>query len=467
MAKNGLIGTEYRRKTDNIGRVSYILSQSSPLLLDFSKKEHSLIIAKSGSGKSYLAGVIAEEAIRAMQNNYSMLMVDPMGVFHTLRKNGEMDPIYAWNQQMTLNTVEAKGMKNVEIWIPEGDKDEFDSDMYDRTFSLKANELTPDILSHTFNIKGVEPQVSLFRKARSHLIKQNPDFDLGDLIEMIWNSYDEWHFKSQTVEALFCKIDILKELGIITRDGIKLSDMVQEGKVAILDVSMSDSYAAKTIVNFLAERLLKIRKKMKRKIDLAKEKSRLINKPNNYIPHVLFLLDEAHKFLPHNKILKTYIKEGRNCGCMLSAISQSPDLDRHTYANIIHLFIGQLTYKDDLDGVMKMLPIERKPSQFRKDIKSLDVGNFYYYNLDQKLEKRIRVRPRKTMHSAQTEIEDENRYFIKEYKYQKTLIKLIENRGSLAMKDVPREYIHECAKMIKSGKIRTKEEEGMTFVELC
>ena len=466
MANLGLIGTEYRHKTDNTGRVSYILSQSSPLLLDFSKKEHSLIIAKSGSGKSYLAGVIAEEAISAMENNYAMLMIDPMSVLHTLRKSGEIEPIQDWNIQMSMNKVNPKGMKNVEIWIPEGDKNEFDPEMYDRTFSFKANELTPDILSHTFDLPGLEPQISLFRKARSFLMKENLDFSLNELTEKIWESFEDWHFKSQTVEALFCKIDILKELGIITKNGIQLSDLIQEGKVSILDVSMSDSYASKAIVNFLAERILKIRKKMKRKIDLAKEKGCLIYKPNNYIPHVLLLLDEAHNFLPHNKILKTYIKEGRNNGCMLSAISQSPDLDKHTYANIVHLFVGQLTYKDDLDGVMKMLPIEKKPSQFRKEVKNLDVGNFYYYNSNKKLEKRIRIRPRKTLHSAQTEIQNENRYFIDEYENKNNLSKFIKENGKIAIKDIPKEFLKTCGKMIRNKELLTEDQEGTTFIDL-
>lgn len=466
MSNLGLIGTEYRHKTDNTGRVSYILSQSSPLLLDFSKKEHSLIIAKSGSGKSYLAGVIAEEAIRAMMNNYGILMIDPMSVLNSIKKKGEDDPIFAWNQQMTLNQVNAKEMKNVEIWIPEGDKDEFDPEMYDRTFSFKANELTPDILSHTFDIPGLEPQVSLFRKARSFLLKEIGDFSLNDLTNKIWESFEDWHFKSQTVEALFCKLGILKELGIITKNGIQLSELIQEGKVSILDVSMSDSYASKAIVNFLAERILKIRKKMKRKIDFAKEKKCLIHKPSEYIPHVLLLIDEAHKFLPRNKILKTYIKEGRNNGCMLTAISQSPDLDKNTYANIIHLFVGQLTYKDDLDGVMKMLPIEKKPSQFRKEIKNLDVGNFYYYNSDKKIEKRIRVRPRRTMHCAQTEITNENKYFIDEYENKNNLSKFIEKNGIIAIKDIPKEFIQTCAKMIKNGELKTEEKEETTLVKL-
>jgi len=467
MSNLGLIGTEYRHKTDNMGRVSYILSQSNPLLIDFSKKEHSLIIAKSGSGKSYLAGVIIEEAIRAMMNNYGILMIDPTSALNSIKKKGEEDPIYAWNQQMTLNQVNAKEMKNVEIWIPEGDKDEFEPEMYDRTFSFKANELTPDILSHTFDIPGLEPQCSLFRKARSFLLKEIGDFSLNDLTNKIWESFEDWHFKSQTVEALFCKLGILKELGIITKNGIQLSELIQEGKISILDVSMSDSYASKAIVNFLAERILKIRKKMKRKIDFAKEKKVLIHKPSEYIPHVLFVIDEAHKFLPRNKILKTYIKEGRNNGCMSLSISQSPDLDKNTYANIVHLFVGQLTYKDDLDGVQKMLPIEKKPSQFRKEIKSLDVGNFYYYNADKKIEKRIRVRPRRTMHCAQTEITNENKYFIDEYESKKILSKFLKKNGMTAIKNIPKEYLKNCSEMIRNGELISEEKEEITYVNIC
>ncbi|WP_457558237.1 ATP-binding protein [Candidatus Harpocratesius sp.] len=463
----GIIGAEFQEIYSGTQK-TYRFIPHKPLLIDFSKKEHYLIIAKSGSGKSYVAGVLAEELIRAMQN-YSILIVDPMGIFSTLRIRGETTPIHLWNQTMPLNQIKPEIMKNVEIWIPEGDRDSFESEMYDHTFSLQANQLSAEIFAHVFGLDGVEPQTSLFRKAAAQAKKEyNNEFDLQNLTSIVQRDFEDWHYKSQTVEALNCKLDIMQELNLITKDGIQVSDLIQAKKVSVLDVSMSDTYTAKTIVNFLAERLLKIRKRMNRKVTQAKIDGKLIEKPYDYIPPVMLMIDEAHNFLPGNRILKKYIKEGRNCGCMLTAISQSPDLDRYTYANIVHLFIGQLTYKDDLDGVQKMLPVEKKPGIFRKEIKSLDIGNFYYYNMAEKTERRIRVRPRKTFHPASTEIEDERKYFLKDMKIEQSLLNIIKRKKIMFVHDIPQEMKKECAALIKANKLKIKiVEGGRTCVELA
>lgn len=461
----GLIGVEYTRAEDNKKRVFYTLKQHLPLLIDFSKKEHSLIIAKSGSGKSYLAGVIAEEVIRALGSKYGIVIIDPMGIYHSLEKPGDLDDIRTWNSHIQHNLVKAKGMKNIEVWVPFGDQHEFESEMYHRVFSLKATQLTTAIFAQTFKMDGIEPQVSLYRKGFSYCRKEKKDFNIYDLINIIREKYLDWYFKSATLEALICKIDILVELGIITSKGVILSEIVQEGKITIIDVSMSDTFTSRIIVNFLAQSMLRTRKRMKRIVDNAREQKKLIPRPVDYIPHVYFMLDEAHKFT--TQIINTYIKEGRNCGCQLLAISQSPDLNKDTYSNICHLYVGQLVYRDDLDGVQKMLPIEKKPGLFRKQIKSLDVGNFVYYNTTKKIEKRIRVRPRKTMHPATTDIQDEKKYFIKDYKIQTSLLEIIGKKGSMKLSDLPKELVSECGKMIKSGKIKQIVKEEGAIVELC
>ncbi|WP_371801790.1 ATP-binding protein [Candidatus Lokiarchaeum ossiferum] len=464
-ASMGIIGTEYK-KNFTANQVWYQLIPNKPLLIDFNRKEHMLIVAKSGSGKTYLMGVLAEEITRASQNT-GVIMLDMMGVLPTLRiANTDAGTLHAWNQKMILHPIKPVALTNVEIWVPKGDAKEFEPDQFDTAFSMKANQLSYGTLCYCFKMDTLDPQTNLFRKIKRIVKKQNHDYTISDLIDGIHENREDLGFKIQTADALITKLDALVELNLISSQGIDLSEMVQEGKIVVLDLSMSERYTAKIIVNFLAEQLLKTRKKMKNKLLAAKSKKRLINRPTNYIPPVHLLIDEAHNFFP-SKILKTYIKEGRNCGCKMTAISQSPDLERSVYANITHLFVGQLTFKDDLARVLNMIPVEREPKPFRAEVKDLDVGNFLYYDLNKKIEKKIRIRPRKSLHPASTEMEDERKHFIETYQQHDNVIEFLKNKGNVLMKDIPSEMKAECAKLIKTGKITAKNEGGFTYVELC
>jgi len=186
---------------------------------------------------------------------------------------------------------------------------------------------------------------------------------------------------------------------------------VQDGRATVFDLSMSSNYTARILVNFFAEQLLLLRKQVTRLVTRAKVQETKIDKPEWYVPPTQLVIDEAHNYLPKNPILRKCIKEGRNCGLMVTAISQSPDLTRDVYANITNLFIGQLVYDDDILAVKAMLPFEKGPKEFRKQVKDLTPGSFLYYNIAEKRETCIRVRPRKTLHPASTELLDERRYF--------------------------------------------------------
>jgi hypothetical protein len=167
------------------------------------------------------------------------------------------------------------------------------------------------------------------------------------------------------------------------------------------------------VINFLAEKLLALRRQITRMVLRAKTSEILIDKPTWYIPPVQIVLDEAHNYLQRNPVLRKVIKEGRNCALMMTAISQSPDLTRDVYANITHIFCGPLVYEDDIMAVRAMLPIDLSPKEFKQKVHNLVTGTFLYYNVDAKTEQLIKVRPRRTLHPASTDLKDERKYFKK------------------------------------------------------
>ena len=65
----------------------------------------SATLGQRGSGKSYLAGVIAEELLR---NNYRIIVFDPMGIYHTLRERFDVEIIDASEFKNTLSEDDMK-----------------------------------------------------------------------------------------------------------------------------------------------------------------------------------------------------------------------------------------------------------------------------------------------------------------------------------------------------------------------
>nr|MDO8114942.1 DUF87 domain-containing protein [Candidatus Sigynarchaeota archaeon] len=411
--KLAFIGRTFKpiyNKDQQLSRIE--LDKYNVVCIDLSKKQHSFIISKSGGGKSYLAGVLVEEMIRLMEN-YAVVVVDPMGIFNTLKLANNTQEVTKWNEQVPGDVV-AVGMDRCVIWVPSGDKEKFLQGTYDRVFALKASDFSYGTLCYAFDMDFLEPQVNLFRKCQAELRKERGQgYGLEQLIGHVREHGHELGFQVQTIEALITKLDALHELGIIDANAPEIHEMICEGNAAIFDVSQSSGYAAKVLVNFLAEKILSLRRQITRMVVQAKVDEQQIEKPGWYIPPVSLVIDEAHNYMQQNPVLKKCVKEGRNCGIMLTAISQSPDLTRDVYANITHLLVGPLIYDDDIAAVRAMLPIETSPKEFKQKIHKLTKGVFLYFNVDDKTEQLIKVRPRRTLHPAMTELDDERKYFKK------------------------------------------------------
>jgi uncharacterized protein len=446
----GLIGREYQTITRKDGSIHFAILKNKPLFLDFSEKQHIFICAKSGSGKSYLAGVIAEEITRHSKN-MCVVILDPMGIFETLDTPNDQKLVDEWNSQLDSPDVIPKGIRILKF-IPAGDKDKFDPDTYDQTFAIRPRDFGPGSFCYTFDIDPLEPQVNLYRKAQKTAFNKNPDFTIQDLeMEMT----DNGDFNPQTKMALKTKLDALIELGILTNEGKPIQQIVQEGKIIVLDLSMSNDYTSRILVDYFANTTLYWRKKVFKQLLKAEKDKCKISMPD-YICPVHLIIDEANWFFHGSTALKYYIKKGRNCGCILTAISQSPDLTRDLYSNITHLFIGQITYDDDLDAIRHMMPFIRKPQEFAKQIKNLGKGCFLYCNSESKQEVCIKVRVRQSLHPAETKLQDEHQFlnaintgelspelYYSDFEYDpdldnsETLIDVLKREKSVKIPDLP------------------------------
>jgi hypothetical protein len=454
------IGREFQPVWDATKkRISkYLINQThEPLLIDLVQKEHAFIVSKSGGGKSYLAGVLAEEVISKTRDN-AVVIIDPLGNFCTLKNpNINISELEDWNRQMLRPEVFARGF-NIEVWIPLGDVKYFEKTDYDRSFSLRASQFSVDCFCYVFDMDVLDPMANLFSDVTEQLnLDMKGDYDIHDLIALIKTEGETtFGFKSQTVDALVTRLNALRKLGIISKNGIDLSEMIKENKIVVFDLSMSSFYTSKIIVSFLAERILDRLKRVERLVRKAKIDHTMIPRPDYYIPPTRLIIDEAHNFMQNNLLLNKCIKEGRNVGLMLYCISQSMDLSKKLYSNISHLFVGPLNFEDDITNVRSMIPVGDNPKEFKAKIKSLTTGCFYYYDIDRKIEKLIRVRPRSSFHPASTELIDHNKIFIREDSEEDLIRKLmifLTKVQNPTLNDIPPKLQRFIPYLIKEGRI--------------
>lgn len=409
--KLALIGREFEK--DKKKGEGYIIKDEDPLLINFLNKWHSFVVAKSGSGKTYLAGVLIEAIIEKARNS-GVIIIDPAGNYRTLLCPNTGQEVNLWNEQLIHPDVEPHGL-NLEIYVPKGIKKQLKG----KEFAINIDQLSEHMFCSLFDATESDPQVRLLKKCKGYLNEHNPGYNLGDLEEFVADHYERYHFKETTMEALLCKLDMLEDLGFFADQFLDLSDLVQEGKAVLIDLCGSPKYTQEIIVNFLAEQLVEKRRDICEVVNNA-EMNKTFADYDDYIPAVHLIIDESHRYLKKSWALKEYIKEGRNYGCILHAISQSVDLSDDLYENITHLFVGQLTFAKTISEVRGMIPVQRDLAPFRESVQSLDRGSFIYYNIAEKTEKKIRVRPRATLHLSTTEIRDERQFL--RINQEKTLI---------------------------------------------
>lgn len=425
----GFIGRECRLNTLPNKSISLNLLQNIYVELD--KTIHTTIIAKSGGGKSYLLRVLAEEELLAKV--YTPIIFDPLGVFQTIKTANNLH-YREWN-------IQPQTMENVEILSPGGTIENT------RPFHLTANQISPATFSYAFGLDTLEPQSNLYRKSWRSCFEQNPLFSYSDLRKSILIS--DFGYKQQTVEAVLSKLDSLGELNILGRNGLELDQIVRPHRGLIFDFSDSGSFESRIFINFIAENLLSKRKRINRILKNLISEDREDEIPG-YIPPISLYLDEAHEYLPGNHYLRQIIKEGRNIGIKLTAVSQSVDLQDDLYANSSYFFVGALTLDKDISKIAGLVPLCANTRSLKVQLKSLIPGCFLFFNALKKNEeaKLIRIRPSLTAHIANTEISDEKRY-VKNYNVDEFDIETKSDDQILEFEEDFKEFNNQSFSMIR------------------
>ncbi len=330
-------------------------------------QKHMSILAKTGGGKSYVAGVLIEELIK---QGVTVLILDPHGEYTSLRKKGR-------KSDKNFDVEPRSYASFIEEFSPDT---RVNRNAKPLRFTL-SNLTARDLLSLT-NIKNVRTYLPPLRKALDILHTSKPHYTIKDIIKVL--TADE----SGEYGTLITELEYLDEINIFASQGTRIDEVVREGKTTIINFRGTPPDIQELIVNRICTALFELRK---------------IGK----IPAMMLVVEEAHNFCPQqglaasSKILRTIASEGRKFGLGLTIITQrAAKVDKNVLSQCNTQIILKVTNPNDLKAIVSS--VEGLTSAAADEIQRLPTGVAVVTAPNLSMPLYVEVRPRETLHGGES-----------------------------------------------------------------
>ena len=287
-------------------------------------QKHVSVIAKTGSGKSYMVGVLVEELIK---RRVPVIITDPHGEYSTL-----MHP--------NIDEHDTRLMSKYGI-RPRGYPDAIREYSLNPTINLGSIALklasygfTADGIGELLGLRGTGVQTAILYKALNRLLAKKQYFklrELSALIELDRNS-SKWH--------LINSLENLMATNIFSDHPTPLTELVVPGRATVINLRGAPPYQQQLVVTQITRHLFEARK---------------LNK----LPPFMLVLEEAHQFCPQqgrarsSNVLHTIASEGRKFGLGLCVVSQRPAMvDKNVLSQCNTQVILKVTNPNDLKAII-------------------------------------------------------------------------------------------------------------------
>ena len=248
---------------------------TTKVFLDLLRPHIILISGKRGTGKSYSAGIIAEEIAllpEEFRNNLSVVMIDTMGIYWSLKRPNEQqrDLLKEWD-------LEPKGFENVKVFVPFSQIEEFKKAgiPVDGGISILPYEFSGEEWCLAFNLKRTEPIAISLEKNVNELLESREKFSIEDLITKI---RDDRETSQDVKNALENMLTVAKQWGVFGEEGINIDEIIQPGQISVVDVSHLRATEAWSVRNFivaiLARKIYQARVIARKEEEIAKLEGR-------------------------------------------------------------------------------------------------------------------------------------------------------------------------------------------------
>ncbi len=377
------------------------INLANRILLDLVRPHMILVCGKRGQGKSYTLGVIAEEMVflpRKYREMLSGVFFDTMGIYWTMKY-----PNYRQRELLAEWGIEPRGVDTV-VFVPEGLMERMKERgiAVDRPLAVAPEELSAIDWIEVFGLEPLSPLAILLSKVWR---EENRDIDavLSRLSAMEKK-------EAEILEELF---NTALSWGIFSKKATKTHELLQGGKVMVLDISTLPLMVKHLLIGIIARKIFEAR------VIARKEEERqrmavvagFTREIRRRVAMPWLFIDEAHEFLPPGpprtpaaRELIRIIREGRQPGISLVLATQQPGkihTDVMTQSDIVisHRVTAEIDIKalDSIMGTYMHMSLA-KHLAFLPRLKGAAIL------LDDNAEKvyRMRIRPRVSWHGGES-----------------------------------------------------------------
>ncbi|OGO06629.1 MAG: hypothetical protein A2Y73_06940 [Chloroflexi bacterium RBG_13_56_8] len=370
--------------------VGSLLSRSSdrvPIVIDARgfTSTHLAIIASTGSGKSYLAGVILEELMRP-HNRAAVLVVDPHAEYDTLLDMQSLPEFAEGDYGAQAKIVRPADIKVRVSSLTLGDL---------RYLLPNLSEKMHYALGHAYNQVRRAYGDKWTRAQLRVAIRQ------GEADQPVTDPFaDDELEEDPTVGALIWRVNSVLESAIFNdHTDLSLSELFRPGQCTVLQLNEIGEREQRVIVATLLRRLNQAR------IDTVRGRARVGEE--NHLPYPAFvLIEEAHNFAPAGLevvttgILKQVLSEGRKFGVSVGLISQRPGrLDADVLSQCMTQCIMRIVNPVDQSRVAES--VESVGRDLLRELPALSKGQVIIAGASVNTPVLVRVRERLTRHGAE------------------------------------------------------------------
>ena len=320
-------------------------------------RRHLAILAQTGAGKSYTAGVLVEELL---EKGATVIIIDPHAdyVFLGKKRKGGM-------------------LKRVNIFrTPEstGRYDETQIGKKIETYQIRFSDLSQNEIETICGIR--EGWIKLSDALSTALSNLQSGYELKDLLREL----DNLEKNGQRVKSYIRRLSYLKVFGPATTD---YKEFLKPKQVSVIDLSGLDD----NVSDYVNYRILR---------DIYHEAE-----TQNLEYPVFVLIEEAHRFIPakdrtlSKQIVKRIAAEGRKFGIFLILITQRPyKIDQDVLSQCNSQIIMRMTNPEDQKAIKTSS--ERISEDLLVDLPGLNIGEAVVIGEISKAPVMIKVRPRLT-----------------------------------------------------------------------
>lgn len=353
---------------------------------------HLAILASTGSGKSYTAGVLIEEMLRPY-NRAAVLIVDPHGEYKTMSSiqgDEQFSAPDGYRPEVQLFTPEKIKVRfstltegDVKYLLPEGTSDKMLHFLSQAFRSLTDRLRAEGKRDYLYNYQDLREEV-----AKQQYGKEDQSAGDGGNVSSIQGLL--WRLDSR-----FDRPDSIFH----AHEHIELGDLYRPGRVTILDLSDIEQSLQQVIVGTLLRRVNKARELTVREH---------VDKGENFLNYPVFtLLEEAHRFAPagasvvSTHVLKQILSEGRKFGVGIGLITQRPGkLDQDVLSQCMTQIIMRIVNPIDQQTIAQS--VEGAGRTMLAELPALTKGQAIISGVGINTPVMCRIRPRLTKHGGET-----------------------------------------------------------------